>query len=108
MYVSISGGAVGKEFACQCRRHKRLCSIPGLRRSLRIGNGNLLQYSCLEKFHGQRSLGGYSPWGREESDMTEHALTGKHVRIYTYNMSLAKPIKNSQEINIESEQENKV
>ena len=23
--------------------------------------------------HGQRSLVGYSPWGREESDMTEHA-----------------------------------
>ena len=23
------------------------------------------------KFHGQRSLVGYSPWGRRESDMTE-------------------------------------
>ena len=23
------------------------------------------------KFHGQRSLEGYSPWGRKESDMTE-------------------------------------
>ena len=23
------------------------------------------------KFHGQRSLGGYSPWGHEESDRTE-------------------------------------
>ena len=22
--------------------------------------------------HGQRSLVGYSPWGREESDMTKH------------------------------------
>ena len=25
----------------------------------------------LGKFHGQRSLVGYSPWGCEESDMTE-------------------------------------
>ena len=25
----------------------------------------------LGKFHGQRSLVGYSPWGRKESDMTE-------------------------------------
>ena len=25
-----------------------------------------------EKFHGQRSLVGYSPCGREELDMTEH------------------------------------
>ena len=24
-----------------------------------------------EKFQGQRSLVGYSPWGRKESDMTE-------------------------------------
>ena len=24
-----------------------------------------------EKFHGQRTLAGYSPWGRKESDMTE-------------------------------------
>ena len=23
------------------------------------------------EFHGQRSLAGYSPWGREESDTTE-------------------------------------
>ena len=47
-------------------------SIPGLRRSPRAGNGNPLQYSCLEKFHGQRSLTGYSPWGHKESGMTEN------------------------------------
>ena len=35
------------------------------------GNGNPLQYSCLGKSHGQRSLEGCSPWGRWESDMTE-------------------------------------
>ena len=29
---------------------------------------------CLPgEFHGQRSLMGYSPWGRRESDVTEHA-----------------------------------
>ena len=37
----------------------------------REGNGNPLQYSCLEKSHGQKSLVGYSPWGHKESDMTE-------------------------------------
>ena len=46
-------------------------SIPGLGRSPGVGNGNTLQYSCLEESHGQRSLAGYSPWGRKESDMTE-------------------------------------
>ena len=35
------------------------------------GNGNPLQYSCLEKSHGWRTLVGYSPWGRKESDTTE-------------------------------------
>ena len=33
--------------------------------------GTPLQYSCLEKSHGRRSLVGCSPWGREESDTTE-------------------------------------
>ena len=46
-------------------------SIPGSGRSPGEGNGNLLQYYCLEKYHGQRSLVGYSPWGRKELEMTE-------------------------------------
>ena len=43
-------------------------SIPGSGRSQGEGNGNPLQYSCLEKSHGQRSLEGYSPWDGKESD----------------------------------------
>ena len=39
--------------------------------SLGEGNGTPLQYSCLEKSHGRRSLVGCSPWGREELDTTE-------------------------------------
>ena len=39
----------------------------------------LLQYSHLKKAHGQRSLEGYSPQGREESDMTEHACVSTHM-----------------------------
>ena len=34
------------------------------------GDGTQLQYSCLEKFHGWRSLVGCSPWGRQELDTT--------------------------------------
>ena len=37
----------GKECTCQCRRHKRSRSIPESGRSPGIGDGNLLQYSCL-------------------------------------------------------------
>ena len=39
------------------------------------GNGNPLQYPCLQKSHGQRSLVGYSLWCRKESDMTEQLST---------------------------------
>ena len=45
--------------------------IHGLGRSPGGGQGNPLQYSCLENPHGQRSLEGYSPYGGNESDMTE-------------------------------------
>ena len=45
--------------------------IPGSGRSPGEGYGNPLQYSCLEKSHGQRSLVGYHPWGPRESDMTD-------------------------------------
>ena len=39
----------GKETLCQCRRHRDVGLIPGLRRSSGGRNGNPLQYSCLEK-----------------------------------------------------------
>ena len=63
---------MAKESACQCRRHG---FDPWIRR-----------ISCRRKWqptpvffpgqsHGQRSLGGYSPRGRKESDTTEHAHT---------------------------------
>ena len=48
-----------------------LGSIPESGRSPGGRYGNPLQYSCLEKPHGQRSLVGCSPRGRKESDTTE-------------------------------------
>ena len=38
--------------------------ILGSGRSPGGGHGNPLEYSCLENSHGQRSLVGFSPWGR--------------------------------------------
>ena len=46
-------------------------SIRGLGICLGGGLGHPLQYPCLENPHGQKSLEGYSPQGRKESDMTE-------------------------------------
>ena len=52
-----------------------LGSIPRLERSPGEGNGNPLQYACLQNPHGQRSLAGCSLWGRKESHMTEQLST---------------------------------
>ena len=69
--VGFPGGSAGKESACNAGDPSL---IPGSGRSPSgDGPGNPLQYSCLENPSGQRSLMGYSPWGRSGSDMTENA-----------------------------------
>ena len=55
-------------------------SVPELGRSPGEGNGNPLQYSCLENLHGQRSLVGHSSRGQKESDRTEQLRT--HTSIH--------------------------
>ena len=62
------GGSDGKVSACNVRDKG---SIPGLGRSPGKGNGNPLQYSCLENSMDEGSLVGYSPRGHKESDMIE-------------------------------------
>ena len=66
------GGSDGKEFAYSVGD---LGLLLGLGRSPGEGNGNPLQYSCLENPHGQRSLVGYNPWGHKWSDTTERLST---------------------------------
>ena len=45
-------------------------SIPGLGGFPGGGNGNLLLF-LPGKFHGQKRLEGYSPWGDKKPDTTE-------------------------------------
>ena len=66
--TGFPGSSAGKESACNAGDPGL---IPGLGRSPGEGIGYPLQYSCLEKPHGQRSLVGYTSWSRKESDMTE-------------------------------------
>ena len=67
--VYFPGGSDGKELTCDAAY---LGSIPGFGRFPGGVHGNLLQYSCLENPHGQRSLvAGYSLWGHKGSDMAE-------------------------------------
>ena len=37
-----------------------------------------------EEMATQKGLAGYSPWGRKESDMTEHTCTGACMHMYTH------------------------
>ena len=57
--------SVGKESTCNAGDTGL---IPGLERSPGEGNGNPLQYSCLENPMDREA---YSLWYRKESDMTE-------------------------------------
>ena len=70
--ASFPGGSDGKVSACNAGDPG---SIPGWGKSPGKGNGNPLQYSCLEWM----SLVGYSPWDHKESGKTEqlHWLTGQ-------------------------------
>ena len=68
LLLGFPGGSEGKASA---RNAGAPGSIPGVgkipwRRKWQSTPGLL-----PGKYHGQRSLVGYSPWGRKESDMTE-------------------------------------
>ena len=53
--------------------------ITGSGRSSGKANDKPLQYSFLEKFHGQRILAGCSLWGTKWSDRTERLSTHAHT-----------------------------
>ena len=76
-----SSGSDGKESACNVGD---LGLIPGLGRSPGGGHGNPLQYSCLEKPHGQKGLVGCSPWGCKELDTTEQLSARAHTHPSKY------------------------
>ena len=70
--MGFPGGTVVKNLPANAEDIRDAGSIPGLERSL----GEATHSSILAgKFHGQRSLVSYSPWGHKESDTTEHACT---------------------------------
>ena len=51
-----------KEFACQCRRHRRCGFNPWVRKILWRRKWQPMPVFMPGKSHGQRSLVGYSPW----------------------------------------------
>ena len=59
------GSSSGKESACQCRRHKSLGLHPWIRKIPWGRKGLPTPVFLPEKFHGQWSLKGYSPWAKK-------------------------------------------
>ena len=82
VHWAFLGGSDSKEPTCKVGD---LSLIPGLGRFPGGGHGNPLQYSCLENPHGQRSLGGCSPWGHKETDRTEWLSTTSIKLVMPFN-----------------------
>ena len=59
-------------------------SIPKLRRSPGVGNGNPLQYSCLENPMDRGAWWPYTPQGYKESDMTEATKHRQRIHYTLY------------------------
>ena len=74
----------GKKFSCQCGRLKRHWFSPWVGEIPWSRKWQPTPVFLPGKFHGQRSLVGYSPWGRKESDMTEHTHTHTHTHTNTH------------------------
>ena len=75
--VGFPGGSSGKEPNCQCTRHKRHESVPGLGRSPGGRHSNPLQYSCLE-----------NPMDRGVWWATVHGVTKSQTRLNRLSMHL--------------------
>ena len=74
-FGGFPGGSDGTESAWNARDPG---SIPGSKDPLRKEWLPTLVFLPGE-FYGQRSLVGYSPWGHEESDMTEQLIYSTHT-----------------------------
>ena len=69
--MGFPSGPVDKEFASPWRRHRRYSFDPWLRKILWRRKWHPTPVCLPGKFHGQRSLEGYSPRGLKELVMTE-------------------------------------
>ena len=69
--MSFPGGASGREPACQHSVYKRLKFYPLVVKIPWRRKWQPTPVVLPEESHGQRSLAGYSPYGRKELDMAE-------------------------------------
>ena len=64
------GSTSGKESAYKCRRFKKCSFDPWVEKIPRSKKWQPIPLFLPGKFHGQRNLASYSPWGCKELDTT--------------------------------------
>ena len=77
----------GKKRVCQCRRLKRCGFDSWVRKIPQSRKWQPTPVFLPRKFHGQRNLVGYCPWGHKEWDTTER-LTQAKIRKGTHGILL--------------------
>ena len=81
LFLGLPRWQSGKEFICQFRR----CRFdPWVRKISWNRKWQPTPAFLPGKSHGQRSLAGYSPWGRKESDTTERLSTAHTASLLTW------------------------
>ena len=79
-------------------------SIPASGRSPGMGNGNPLQHSRLENFHGVRKFS----WGHKESNMIEHTCVCARAHTHTHTLQKRATIYMKQNLNIQRRNRQKI
>ena len=83
--LGFPGGSVVKNLPANAGDARDAVSIPGLGRSLRKWQPTPV--FLPGKFHGQKSLAGYSPRGHKESDTTEYTPQLSTVILHNWALS---------------------
>ena len=85
IYKGFPGGTLAKKKpTCQCRRYQRLGFVPWVRKIPWCRKWQPSPVFLPGKFHGQKILAGYSPWGRKELNTAEHTHTHTHTYIHIH------------------------
>ena len=80
----FSGSASGKESACNAGDERDMSLTPGWRRFPSSRKWQPAPVFLRGKFHGQRSLAGYSPRGCKKLDTTELMHAHAHICICSH------------------------
>ena len=82
------GGTSDGDSACQCRGCRRHGFDPWVGKITWGKKWQLTPDFLPGKFHEQKSLVDYSPWGCKQLDMTEYTYTHTHfILLFTFNVT---------------------